>query len=188
MHVKRKLRFFLKSNRLVPLGAPACAAAALLWAVLAPTASARVLTSDVAAAAPSPRTASALSAALVRLESIAVGDTASRSTADGVYTIAQANLGRDIFAGACQSCHTPTVHAGPPFRGKWFGRTLGDLFGYLRREMPQTDPGSLSDEEYSLVIAYLLRINRMPAGDSALAGDSTSLHRIRLDSLPGPRT
>jgi len=167
MHVKRKLQFFRRSHRLLLAVAPLLAAVAL-WAVLAPPASARSHVRDVTSA---------------------IGrDTASRSTADGVYTLAQANLGRDIFAGACQSCHTPTVHAGPPFRGKWFGRTLGDLFGYLRREMPRTDPGSLSDEEYSLVIAYLLRINRMPAGDSALAADSTSLHRIRLDSLPGPRT
>jgi mono/diheme cytochrome c family protein len=110
-----------------------------------------------------------------------------RSSADGVYTLEQANKGKDIFAGACQSCHTPTVHSGPPFRAKWFGHSLGELFGYLRREMPKTDPGTMSDEEYSLVIAYLLRINGMKPGTAPLAADSVSLHRIRLDSVPsGP--
>jgi mono/diheme cytochrome c family protein len=113
-----------------------------------------------------------------------------RSTMDGVYTAAQATAGRDLFASACQSCHTPTVHAGPPFKAKWYGRDLGELFGYLRAEMPKSDPGSLSDEEYVQSIAYLLRINGMPAGNTPLATDSAALAAIRLDSLrsPAPRS
>lgn len=113
-----------------------------------------------------------------------------RTTMDGVYTAAQAAAGRDLFASACQSCHTPTVHAGPPFKAKWYGRDLGELFGYLRAEMPKSDPGSLSDEEYVQSIAYLLRINGMPAGATALAVDSAALATIRLDSLrsPAPRS
>ena len=107
-----------------------------------------------------------------------------RSTQDGVYTLAQANEGKDLFAGLCQSCHTPTVHAGPPFRNKWFGHSLGELFGYIRREMPKADPGSLSDEEYGLLVAYLMRINGMPTGSTPLAADSAALHRIRIDSIP----
>lgn len=127
--------------------------------------------------------------ALVQLGSLGLlADTGQRSTADGVYTLAQANKGKDVFASACQSCHTPTVHAGPPFRKNWFGRPLSDLFGYLRREMPKADPGTMSDEEYALVVAYLLRINGMPTGSEPLAADSVSLHRIRLDSIPGAST
>lgn len=107
----------------------------------------------------------------------------SRTTMDGVYTSAQAAEGRDLFASACQSCHTPTVHAGPPFRNKWFGRNLGEFFGYMRREMPKSDPGSLSDEEYATAIAYILRINGMPAGNVALIADSAALVNIRIDSV-----
>jgi mono/diheme cytochrome c family protein len=112
-----------------------------------------------------------------------------RSTQDGVYTVAQATQGRDLFAMACQSCHTPNVHAGPPFRSKWFGRSLGDLFEYLQESMPKADPGSLSDEEYLLAIAYLMRINGMPTGSTPLAADLKVLHRIRIDSVrPAPPT
>lgn len=108
----------------------------------------------------------------------------SRSSADGVYTRQQADEGRDLFALACQSCHAPTQHSGPPFLGKWHGRTLADLFTYMRREMPQTDPGTMTNDEYAALTAYILRINQMPAGRSPLAADSAALHRIRIDTLP----
>lgn len=123
-----------------------------------------------------------LPAAIAALTAATVLD--DPTTADGVYTRRQADEGRDLFALACQSCHAPTQHAGADFRGKWFGRSLGELFIYLRNEMPKTDPGTMSDEEYTLLIAYLMRINRMPAGQSPLAADSVALHRIRIDSVP----
>ncbi len=109
-----------------------------------------------------------------------------RTTMDGVYTAAQANQGRQLFAIACQNCHTPTVHAGPPFKNKWYGRDLGDLFGYMRREMPKNDPGSLSDDEYAQAVAYILRINGMPAGSEALPSDSAQLREIKIDSVKSP--
>lgn len=114
----------------------------------------------------------------------AAGTVNDPTTADGVYTRRQADAGRDLFALACQSCHAPTQHAGADFRGRWFGRSLGELFGYLRREMPKSDPGTMGDDEYAALLAYLLRINRMPAGQSPLAADSAVLHRIRIDSIP----
>jgi mono/diheme cytochrome c family protein len=107
-----------------------------------------------------------------------------RHTADGVYTRAQADAGRDAFLMACVSCHTPTQHGGPEFIAKWHGRTLGELFIYLKAEMPKTDPGTMSDEEYVQLTAYLMRINRMPTGPRPLAVDSAALHRIRIDSVP----
>ncbi len=102
---------------------------------------------------------------------------------DGVYTMAQAIKGSDVFAAYCKTCHTPTVHSGPPFRAKWFGRALSDLYSYIRREMPKNEPGSMSDADYARALAYLLRINGMPPGNVPLASDSTALHRIRLDSV-----
>lgn len=105
----------------------------------------------------------------------------ARSTADGVFTTAQANEGRELWAASCQSCHGP--HAGMPFKNKWMGRDLSALFVYTRNEMPKSDPGSLSDEEYVQAIAFLLRANGMPAGATPLPADSTALTRIRFDSL-----
>lgn len=118
---------------------------------------------------------------------LALGFTDDRSTADGVYTRRQADAGRDVWAMACQSCHAPTQHAGASFKANWYGRSLGELFIYLRSSMPQNEPGTLSDEEYVTLIAYLMRVNRMPTGPLPLAADSLTLHRIRIDSLPSAR-
>lgn len=105
---------------------------------------------------------------------------APRSTADGVFTNAQAVAGRELWAAACNNCHTP--HNGIPFKNKWIGHDLSALFVYTRNEMPKNDPGSLADAEYVQAIAYLLRVNGMPAGETPLPTDSASLSRIRFDS------
>ena len=114
----------------------------------------------------------------------AVAQSTARSTADRVYTSEQADQGHELFVAACQNCHAPTQHALPPFRARWFGRTLGDLFGYVRREMPQADPGTLSNEESAQLVAYLMRINGMRSGSTPLASDSAALVSIRIDSVP----
>jgi mono/diheme cytochrome c family protein len=118
---------------------------------------------------------------LIAIAVLAAGQALPRSTADGVYTTAQANQGRELWASACQNCHTP--HAGLPFKNKWMGRDLAALFTYTRNEMPKSDPGSLTDDEITLAIAYLLRVNGMPAGSTALPADSAALQRIRFDSV-----
>ncbi len=104
-----------------------------------------------------------------------------RSTVDGVYTSAQATRGADVYSMLCQSCHSAESHTGAPFRNKWVGRSLADLFGYITSEMPKTEPGSLSPEEYTLVLAYILKMNGMPAGRRALTANETQLDSIRID-------
>lgn len=107
---------------------------------------------------------------------------ARRSTRSGVYTEAQAARGRDTFAGMCQACHTPATHTGPAFMASWGGRSLWELFDYLVANMPKSDPGSLSLEEYAQVVAYVLKMNGMPAGPRELPADEAALKAIRLDT------
>lgn len=100
----------------------------------------------------------------------------------GVYSAEQAARGRDIYAGMCQACHTVASHTGPTFRGAWGGRPLSDLFGFIRERMPKNEPGSLAAEEYADVLAYLLKLNGMPAGEHELPADTTLLKKIPLDT------
>lgn len=106
----------------------------------------------------------------------------ARSTRAGVYTVEQANRGRDIYAGMCQSCHPAASHTGVTFKNNWGGRPLSDLFGFMRERMPKNEPGSLAPEEYADVLAYLLKLNAMPAGQRELPPDSLVMKRIRIDT------
>lgn len=105
----------------------------------------------------------------------------TRSTRAGVYTAAQVALGRDIYAMSCASCHTAVSHTGTAFVAKWEGRTLWDLFRFVSESMPKSEPGSLSQREYGRVVAYLLKMNGMPAGPNELPADSAALAQIRIE-------
>lgn len=122
-----------------------------------------------------------------RFGSPAAPAAAERTTADGVYTAAQATAGETVFVEVCQTCHLPGWDRTVGFYGKWHGKPLSLLVAYVRREMPQTDPGSLTPEEYAQVTAYLLRLVRMPPGREMLDPDPAALSEIRIDTIPSAR-
>jgi mono/diheme cytochrome c family protein len=105
----------------------------------------------------------------------------SRSTRAGVYSPAQAARGSDIYALSCANCHQPVTHTGPGFVAKWDRRPLLDLFEFIRATMPKNEPGTLSRREYIQVLAYLLKMNGMPAGPQELPADSAALRKIRIE-------
>src|SRR6266571_2302214 len=116
------------------------------------------------------------------------GGGAIRSARDGVFTADQAARGRDVQAGMCRSCHTGPTPT-PTFKTNWVGRPLSDLFRYLSDEMPKNSPGSLSPEEYTQVLAYLLQAVGLPVGKNELPSDTAALAKIRFDTMstkPGP--
>src|SRR5690349_20148027 len=108
--------------------------------------------------------------------------TAVRTTRGGVFSLEQASRGADVYAGYCKSCHTAETHTGANFRMHWRGKPLSDLFVYIRDRMPKNEPGSLSAEEYADVLAYVLKMNRLPAGKADLPPDSTKLSAIRIET------
>ena len=132
--------------------------------------------------------------ALERLE--ADGDLAS--VWDGVFTERQAERGRATYPGACGLCHgrrlngapdDPDMPSTPPlvrarFLRNWDGRSLATLFEYTRATMPEDNPGSLTDEEYVEVIAYMLSVGGMPAGEAELRPDLGRLARVVIEQRP----
>ena len=106
------------------------------------------------------------------------------STLSGVYTKEQATRGKTIYGSMCISCHAGMGnHTGPLFRNRWGGYGLQELFGYISDNMPKNDPGSLKPEEYVAVIAYLLEMNGMPAGNAPLPVDTATLRAIIYDTV-----
>ena len=111
---------------------------------------------------------------------------------DGVFTAGQAARGRLAYSGGCGFCHgrrlngapdDPDMRSTPPlararFLREWDGRSLASLFEYTRVTMPEDNPASFTDEEYADVIAYMLSVSGMPAGDDELPADSQRLARI----------
>ncbi len=115
---------------------------------------------------------------------------AARSVWDGVYTNEQAKRGRLTYGETCLKCHGETLGgaeagpalAGDEFRGKWNGRTAGDLFALIRKSMPSDDPGGLSSREYSDLVAYIFSVNEFPAGQNELGRDVAALNEIRIEA------
>ena len=114
------------------------------------------------------------------------GSRPSRSTAAGVYTDAQARRGEETYASVCTGCHTAASHSGPTFFDPWTGRPVFDLFSYLTESMPKSDPGTLTPREYASIVAFILKLNHMPAGQQELPADTTSLKAIRIDTATVP--
>jgi mono/diheme cytochrome c family protein len=112
------------------------------------------------------------------------GAAAVRSSRDGVYSEAQAARGREVYELICASCHTAASHTGPVFAAKWQGRPLWELFRFVSEAMPKSEPGSLTQREYTRVTAYLLKMNGMPAGAEELSADSLALKKIRFELKP----
>ena len=46
--------------------------------------------------------------------------------------------------------------------------------------MPESNPGSLPDEEYVDILAYILSLSRYPAGDSELDVADDALNQIMI--------
>lgn len=102
---------------------------------------------------------------------------AGPSTLDSVYTTDQASRGKDVYFGTCRSCHAVGFFTTPSFETHWKGKHLSDLYNYVLTKMPGNDPGSLSPEATADVLAYVLQLNRMPAGGNELWPDADSLKK-----------
>jgi mono/diheme cytochrome c family protein len=116
---------------------------------------------------------------------------ANSSTRDGVYTDEQATKGQASYAAACASCHGKELQgsgaampplSGPGFEMNWQGQTLNDLVERIQTSMPADSPGRLSRTETADITAYILKINKLPAGKQPLPADAERLKAIRFEA------
>lgn len=121
---------------------------------------------------------------------------ATRSVWDGVYTEEQAARGAVSFRTACATCHGESlggIESAPPltgdqFNANWTGTTLADLAERIRISMPADSPGSLSRPELADLLAYMLKVDTFPAGETPLDPQAGALMQIRLESTrPEPK-
>ena len=68
--------------------------------------------------------------------------------------------------------------AGAGFIGNWSGLSVGELAMRIHTTMPANDPGSLTNQQVALAIAYILSFNQFPAGATALPADDAAQGQI----------
>lgn len=128
-------------------------------------------------------------AAVVLMGVVAMAqDAPTRSVWDGVYTEDQAKRGQALYSQHCMACHGDSLSGGeqaPPLAGgeflsNWNGLTAGDLFERIRTSMPLNNPQSLNRDTNAVILAYILSVNRFPAGQAELSSRTEVLKLIRI--------
>ncbi|MGD1067637.1 MAG: c-type cytochrome [Vulcanimicrobiaceae bacterium] len=111
------------------------------------------------------------------------------------FTAAQAHLGAAVYRQSCIQCHGADLQgtAGPSVAGKDFLQTavtnhwtIDDLRTIVVENMPFSNPGSLTPQQYANVLAFLLASNCYPAGTTPFpTAKSPKLAAIKLATRPG---
>jgi alcohol dehydrogenase (cytochrome c) len=102
---------------------------------------------------------------------------AAQKSGGGHYTLAQARSGAAVYSAQCSQCHGVNLQggAGPALVGPVFQQYVGKsgtaatLYDFISKQMPADKPGSLTQQQYLDVTAYVLSRNGYPAGDVPLA-------------------
>ena len=106
----------------------------------------------------------------------------------GVYSEAQAYRGEKVADTTCIGCHGPKLDGGDSgpklvgeaFIANWSSQSVGVMFDWIREAMPAEAPGTLSKTDTAAVIAYILKLNKLPAGKQDLSVEPDALSRIRI--------
>jgi alcohol dehydrogenase (cytochrome c) len=98
----------------------------------------------------------------------------------GVYNMEQATKGHSAYVASCAGCHRANLAGGgdaPALGGNGFissfgGRSTKDLYKFIATSMPAGAPGSLGEEAYTNITAYLLYANGAKPGSSPFSKDT----------------
>jgi alcohol dehydrogenase (cytochrome c) len=111
------------------------------------------------------------------------------------FTTEQATAGLTSYRTYCASCHLTDLAganearplAGPAFMSTWNERTVQQLLLYTQLTMPQAPavPGSLTDETYADITAFMLQANGAEPGTETLTADTaTVIGTIATGEMP----
>lgn len=103
------------------------------------------------------------------------------SARDGVFTRAQATRGAKIYGERCAGCHPIEAFTDSVFLAAWKGQTAHALFTSIRTTMPQENPGGLRRQDYADLLAYLLHLNKLPAGSAELGSTDAALKKVVIE-------
>ncbi|MDO9519398.1 MAG: PQQ-binding-like beta-propeller repeat protein [Pseudohongiella sp.] len=98
------------------------------------------------------------------------------------FTTDQADRGQELYVNACAVCHLPSLQGafeapalkGGNFVSQWSGRQVNELHDLIEETMPVQAPGSLTEQQYVDIVAYILLQNDLYPTLINLTADSTS--------------
>ncbi len=112
-------------------------------------------------------------------------------TAAGIlpqFTAPQALAGKTAYNSNCALCHGSTMingTFGPPLAGEyfkkmWMGRSVRAFYDRAQKTMPPSASGSLPNESYANIIAYIFEINGLQSGNSQLPAGGEALDKMTI--------
>ncbi len=97
------------------------------------------------------------------------------------YTVEQLTAGSAAYTEYCAMCHGENLRlletaelAGPAFAARWAERDASELYDLLRSTMPPEGPGSLPEETYVEIVAYMLEANGGEPDEEPLTAAATA--------------
>ena len=108
------------------------------------------------------------------------------------FSAAQAAAGAHIYGASCASCHGASSKAStpPPLRADALADattpTVGELYRVVAKNMPKTNPGSLTPEQSASVMAYFLSANGATPGATALTPAGAAASHQKYVHAPSP--
>lgn len=119
---------------------------------------------------------------------IAPQSTFSSSQQGGIMTDAQAARGQTLYDKSCGTCHgvqlnngTAAALTGGKFMAKWSGKSVDDLYYITKTQMPYGAGGTMTEQQYIDIVAYVLKVNGYASGQQELKTDSTALKAIKIE-------
>lgn len=111
-------------------------------------------------------------------------------TQEAVFTKDQAANGQTLYQAHCAACHGAKLEgAGAPALDAatlyidW--GTADTLYLMLSKSMPPQNPGTLKEDEYVSILAYILKANGFPEGTKPLTSKLDELKKIKF---PKPKS
>ena len=115
-------------------------------------------------------------------------DGAAANAWSGVFSPEQVVRGRRSYNSMCARCHGEALGGGEDsptlvdkeFLKNWYGKTVGELVEYTRKEMPSDGPGKVTRKQSTDITTYVLASNGFPPGASELAPDPEKMNLIQI--------
>jgi mono/diheme cytochrome c family protein len=100
------------------------------------------------------------------------------------YTEEQSTRGEALYTKSCGFCHADPSMApalqGDVFLKNWSDQTAAALFDKIQQTMPANEPGTLTAPQSADLVAYILKLNHFPAGQTALPTETAALGALKL--------